>query len=218
MIQSISYEQQQILQSSIEVHDELYAILKACSTLEPICYVAAGAIRNIVWSYLHGYKETLVEIDVIYYDTDEKNQEIKQYIEEKLTQLFPHYTWDVVNQAQVHTWYRTDKGENIAPLMSISDALSLWPETATAVAVRLVDQDNLKMIAPFGLHDLIKLQLRWNPRLVSHAVFKHRIESKNFLKRWSKLVEVLPFPADYQFSDTEWLIDQHKTGESKINI
>lgn len=211
----ITINQQHILQSIIEAHDELYAILKACSNLEPTCYIAAGAIRNVVWSYLHGYKEQLIEIDVIYYDADEKNQEIKQYIEEKLTQLFPHYTWDVVNQAQVHTWYRTDTGENIAPLTSISYALSLWPETATAIAVRLVDQHNLQVIAPFGLNDLIELQLRWNPRLVSHAVFKHRFESKGFLKRWSKLTEVLPFPTDYEPCDLEWLIDQHKIGLSK---
>ncbi len=35
-------------------------------------------------------------------------------------------------------------------------------ETVTALALRLKD-DELELIAPFGLADLFELKLRWNP-------------------------------------------------------
>ncbi|ENX11256.1 hypothetical protein F895_03778 [Acinetobacter sp. CIP 64.2] len=43
------------------------------------------------------------------------------------------------------------------------------------------------LIAPFGLHDLFALNLRWNPALVSYDIFKQRIESKQWLQQWRQL-------------------------------
>ena len=65
--------------------------------------------------------------------------------------------------------------------------MSLWPETATAVAVRLLENNELEIIAPLGLDDLFELKLRWNTALVSHHVFMQRMEEKQFLRRWNKL-------------------------------
>ncbi|MBL8321362.1 MAG: nucleotidyltransferase family protein, partial [Acinetobacter sp.] len=75
----------------------------------------------------------------------------------------------------------------IQPLRSISHAVSLWPETATVVAVRLDAQGNLQILAPLGLADLFQLRLRWNPALVSCTVFLDRARSKGFLAKWPKL-------------------------------
>lgn len=104
-----------------------------------------------------------------------------------MIEAFPNIHWDITNQALVHEWYRTDNGASIAPLLSIEHALSLWPETATAIAIRLNKQNQIECIAPFGLRDLFELKLRWNSALVSHAVFKQRIHQKKFLEKWSKL-------------------------------
>ena len=60
-------------------------------------------------------------------------------------------------------------------------------ETATAIAVRLLENGDLDIVAPFGLHDLFELKLRWNHRLVSRKVFMQRVQSKRFLERWKKL-------------------------------
>ncbi|HAV16136.1 MAG TPA: hypothetical protein DCW91_02545, partial [Acinetobacter nosocomialis] len=87
----------------------------------------------------------------------------------------------------VHTWYRKDNGEKIQPLTSIEEALSLWSETATAIAIRFDTFGNLEIIAPFGLSDLFELNLRWNSALVSYQTFKNRVESKNWLQQWPKL-------------------------------
>lgn len=104
-----------------------------------------------------------------------------------MSQKFPENEWDVVNQAFVHTWYKTDQGLAIAQYSSLIDALSVWVETATAIAVRLLENDDLEIIAPFELNDLFELKLRWNNRLVSREVFIQRVQSKRFLEKWQNL-------------------------------
>ena len=100
---------------------------------------------------------------------------------------YPNQIWDITNQAHVHHWYKTENGDSISPLHSIDEALSYWPETATAIAVRMDEQHQIEVIAPLGLNDLFELKLRWNGRLVSRGVFEQRLVSKQFLKRWPKL-------------------------------
>jgi hypothetical protein len=44
--------------------------------------------------------------------------------------------------------------------------VSTWPETATSIAVRLLANDELHVVAPCGLADLFGMVLRRNPRTV----------------------------------------------------
>lgn len=150
-------------------------------------YLSAGVIRNLVWSVLHqqNYKIEQTEIDVIFYDLTDQHAE--QQLKLLLSHKFPENEWDVVNQAFVHTWYKTDQGCAIAQYSSLIDALSVWVETATAIAVRLLENDDLDIVAPFELNDLFELKLRWNRRLVSREVFTQRVQSKRFLEKWQKL-------------------------------
>lgn len=157
--------------------------------IAPNAYLSAGVLRNLVWSILHEQSDDVVhsEIDVIFFDPHENSPYISHEIERKLIQKFPENTWDVVNQAYVHTWYTLENGQPILPYSSLYDALATWPETATAIAVRLLDNNELEIITPFGLKDLFELKLRWNDRLVSHDVFMQRVRSTRFLQRWSQL-------------------------------
>lgn len=151
-------------------------------------YLSAGVIRNLVWSILHGqhYKIENTEIDVIFYDLVDEHTE-QQRLTLLLKQQFPENEWDVVNQAFVHKWYKTDQGQSIAQYSSLLDALSVWVETATAIAVRLLETGDLDIVAPFELNDLFELKLCWNNRLVSRDVFIQRVQSKRFLEKWQKL-------------------------------
>lgn len=155
-------------------------------------YLSAGVIRNMVWSNLHDQVYCLdkTEIDVVFYDVKDYSGSQQQHLSQQLKQKFPDNDWDVVNQAYVHLWYKTDDGNVISQYASLFDALSVWVETSTAIAVRLKEHDQLELIAPFGLNDLFELKLRWNARLVSYATFLQRIQSKRFLQRWHKLVIV----------------------------
>lgn len=176
------------LQQLIQQHDGIMSILKQLYLVDASAYIAAGVIRNMLWSVLHQHSYTLshTEVDIIFYDAEDNGTHSDQ-IQKEMQSFFPLIQWDVTNQAVVHHWYRLDNGESIQPLKSIEHALSFWPETATAVAVKLKAEQDIEIIAPFGLNDLFELKLRWNPRLVSYAVFQQRVVSKQWMQRWPKL-------------------------------
>ncbi|MCU4338969.1 nucleotidyltransferase family protein [Acinetobacter dispersus] len=185
---------QSILFELITQSPALSAILQTLSRLHPHAYLSAGVLRNTVWAYLHGQSFDLQysDVDVIYCDATEMDQHSQKQLQHNLERLFPLQQWDVVNQALVPTWYRKENGKRIQPLASIEHALSLWPDTATAIAVRVNASGELELIAPFGLQDLFELKLRWNSALVSYATFKKRVDSKQWLQQWPQLQEVDP--------------------------
>ncbi len=75
---------------------------------------------------------------------------------------------------------------------SVADAMQYWPETATAVAVRLVDDDSVEVNAPLGLDDLFALRLR--PTSVfageKRSIFQQRLIEKRWLERYPLLTVV----------------------------
>ena len=176
------------LKQMIDAHPALKSRLQYLKELNPNAYLSAGILRNMVWSVLHKqhYRIEHTEIDVVFYDVTDFEQE-QQRLTHLLSLKFPENTWDVVNQAFVHTWYTLENGQSILPYSSLCDALKTWPETATAIAVRLLENNDVEIVAPFGLNDLFELKLRWNDRLVSREVFIQRVTSKRFLERWSQL-------------------------------
>lgn len=176
------------LKEILSKNQTIMQILTTLKMLEPNAYIAAGIIRNTVWAHLHDQSYDLenTEVDVVFYDEKDPLNHAEN-LQKEMMRIFPNMEWDITNQALVHTWYKTDTGESIAPLTSIEHALSLWPETATSVAVRLNDKNEIEYVAPFGLADLFELKLRWNKTLVSHQVFLHRLRTKKFLEKWSKL-------------------------------
>jgi uncharacterized protein len=100
--------------------------------------------------------------------------------------------WDAKNQAAVHRWYGRVFGGEVPPLASAADGVATWPETATAVAVRLDDGDELRVVAPCGLEDLFALVCRRNPRRVSVDQYRRRLREKRVAERWPKVTIVDP--------------------------
>jgi hypothetical protein len=94
------------------------------------------------------------------------------------------------NQAGVHLWYEAQFGYPIRPADSIEDAVSMWPETATSVAVTLDAEGGIGVVAPAGLDDLLAMRLRRNPRQISQETFTERLREKDPTRRWP-LVEVV---------------------------
>ena len=154
--------------------------LQAVQTLQlPDCFVAAGFVRNMVWDALHDYPPTpLNDVDVIYYD--EQLRIAPEDIEKTLTNALPDINWQVKNQAVMHHRNQDPAYQNS------TDAMRYWPEKETAVGVRLVDNNQLELAAPFGVQSLLEGKLTHNP-LRSRALFEQRIASKQWLEKWPKL-------------------------------
>jgi uncharacterized protein len=157
---------------------------RACAA--PDCWVGAGALRDLVWGELHGgFRPELVkDVDVAFFDADDLRRERDQGVEDELTRLLPGVRWDAKNQAAVHLWYERRFGAAVSPLRSTADGVATWPETATAVAVRLARDGRLEILAPCGLADLLDGVCRRNPRRVTVAEYRRRIAAKRIHERW----------------------------------
>lgn len=145
--------------------------------------IGAGFVRNKVWDHLHGFERDQVDtndIDLVYFDPEGNSQSA----DERLSQQLERATglkWEVVNEVYAHSW------NDLPPYQSIEDALSQWPETATAIGVRLVE-GKLILVAPYGIDDLVNLIVRPSPKLPGgEAIARKRMEQKKWLDKWPKV-------------------------------
>jgi hypothetical protein len=151
--------------------------------------IGAGAVRSTVWDALHGYSDSLprADVDVAYFDPADTSPRTDRNCEERLADVEPHLRWEVVNQAGVHLWYEKTFGIAVPPLRSLEEGIASWPETATAVAVRLEADDRVRVVAPLGLEDLFDCVVRRNPERATTSVFKARVEAKRYSERWPRV-------------------------------
>lgn len=172
---------------------ELMEILRAVRSVALREWVVgAGVIRNLVWDELHGYDDRTGpnDVDVAFYDPSELSRERDAAIEKRLAALIPEVPWEVTNQAGVHLWYEAKFGAPMDPITSLEDAVARWPETATAVGVRLRSDGRIDVVAPCGLGDLFNGVFRRNPRQVTREYIRKRLAEKRILERWPRVVVV----------------------------
>lgn len=154
----------------------------------PDWLIGAGFVRNKVWDHLHGYVTNIpsADIDLVYFDKENKYNE--KNIEEKLSDLMPGLKWEVVNQATAHN------GNEVAPYISTTDAISRWPETATAIGVKIENGD-LRLVAPLGINDLVNMIARPTPEFSisekKKAYVRERISKKRWLDKWPKIQVII---------------------------
>ena len=189
--------------------------LRALRALDlPQGYIGAGFVRNAIWDELHARATPtpLNDIDVIYFSGEinppqsvasadntlesvpqpqayspnsaAANSGLKaqeQAIEHELARMVPQANWQVKNQARMHVAHAH------APYQNCHDAISYWIERETCVAVRLLANDDLDILAPFGLEANFAGTISINPKYPRPEVFKQRFASKNWLTVWPLL-------------------------------
>jgi hypothetical protein len=147
----------------------------------PDCWVGAGFVRTAVWDALAGRPSRMMgDVDVIWLDARRACPLRDILLQQRLAAAHPRFAWSVKNQGRMHL-RNAD-----APYPSCFAALQGWPETATAVAVRLNDRDAIDILAPFGLQDLFGGVIRPTPRFLGGkmTVFERRYAEKNWLNEW----------------------------------
>ncbi len=160
-------------------------LLAAVELLDlPDCWIGAGLIRNAVWDHLHSFPvepHGSSDVDVVYYDQRHVTVDRDIAIEAQLFALFPKIQWSVHNQARMHN----RNGDE--PYHSTADAIRCWSETATAIAARTLG-DDVEVIAPYGIDDLIGLVVRPTPAFVGKLdIYRKRVASKDWVRRWPRL-------------------------------
>jgi hypothetical protein len=179
------------LQALIASDQRRMDVLRAVRDLGlPDCWVAAGFVRNRVWDHVHGLAASPLsqDIDVIWFDAAQCDADCDAAHEQVLQSRDATLDWSVKNQARMHV----RNGD--APYASATDAMRYWPETATAVGVRLGPGDTIEVAAPFGLDDLFGLVVQPTRRFADEkrAVYLARIRAKDWPGRWPRLRIEMP--------------------------
>jgi uncharacterized protein len=164
------------------------ALTAARAVDPPDWAIGAGALRDFVWDRLHGREPSAPkDVDLAFFDPADLSPEREEAVRDGLSASAPELNWDARNQAAVHLWYRERFGVEVEPLRSTADGIATWPEPASAVAVRLDDDDQIDVIAPHGLDDLFGLVWRRNPRRVTPEEYRRRTEAKDIRRRWPRV-------------------------------
>ncbi|MFC0301258.1 nucleotidyltransferase family protein [Virgibacillus soli] len=172
----------------IEADEWMMQILHTAKILAlPDWWICAGFIRAKVWDTLHQFtkRTPLPDIDVIYFDptaTDERQEKI---YEKQLHKLHKGVPWSVKNEARMHRLHQ------FPPYTSSVDAISKFPETATAIGVKLDAENNLILAAPHGVTDLLQLHLKPTPFFSSTTerldIYRSRLSKKNWQLTWNNI-------------------------------
>jgi hypothetical protein len=181
----IDYEQE--LKSIISKEKWLMNLLiLARGLVLPDQYIAAGAIRNLVWDVLHGFdkRTPLNDIDLVYFDSSDISPEKDLNVYEYISVLEPGVNWNIFNQARSHI-----KNKSRNQVYSTIEGISYWSETPTCVGARLENDDSLTICAPHGLTDLMELRVRPIPKPYQNLdLYKKRIEEKKWDEIWPRLI------------------------------
>jgi len=163
----------------------------------PEAWVGAGALRDLVWGELYGpgfNPGDVRDVDVPFFDPHDLSRTNDDRVTARLHERWPGAPWEARNQAAVHTWYAGKfGGDEVQPLTSIPDAIGTWPETATAVAIRLGSDEQIEICAPVGMTDLLDGVWRVNPRRVSREQSLARLARHRPEQRWPAVTVIPPY-------------------------
>jgi len=153
----------------------------------PDWWVCAGFVRSKIWDTLHEYTERtpMPDVDVIYFDDSNLDEKVEKQLEQKLKSLSSLVPWSVKNEARMHVV------NNIPPYSSSTDAISKFPETATALGLTLDEQNNVVLTAPCGIEDVLNLMIKPTPFFEETKerakIYEERIAKKNWISVWGKV-------------------------------
>lgn len=159
----------------------------------PDWWIVSGAIYNTVWNHLTGLPSGtgIRDIDLFYFDPDTSWE-----AEDRVIQLGKRHFSDsspveIRNQARVHLWYREHFGHPIRPFSDCADAIGNFASETHAVGVRLHENEDIEICAPFGLEAVFDMRMVPNPLNLNRKT--HETKSQRAREIWPALT-VEPWP------------------------
>ncbi|MBS8262429.1 hypothetical protein DYI23_19550 [Roseibium polysiphoniae] len=160
-------ERRAALEDIVRSTPDLMAILTSIKRIGlPDGWLVSGGVYQTVWNALtgrpagHGIKD----YDIIYFDGADLSYEgedaVINAVETDLPLLAERL--ETKNQARVHLWYEKRFGRPYPPLSCSMESLTFYAAKTHAVAVRLRDDGQLDIHAPFGLSNIFGMRLAPN--------------------------------------------------------
>ena len=155
----------------------------------PDWLINAGAIRDAVWDDLHDRSPAKPrDVDLGFFDPGGLSPERDAEVEAALRERAPDLPWEAKNQAAVHLWYPKRFGFEVPPFRNTAEAVATFPLTAACVGVRLLPDDELLVVAPYGLDDLLGGVCRHNPTRVPRSFYEEWLAARShWQERWPRL-------------------------------
>lgn len=176
--------QREMVESLVRKSVDIVRILETVRSVDARLHLGGGLLRNLVWDFLHGFESPtpIDDVDVIYFDSLSSTKEHDRHLEELLRKRAPNLRWSVKNQGRMHM------ANNEEPYTSLEDAISKWPETATAFVAQFTGEGQLQICAPFGFTDLFRLIVVPTPHFEGRPErIKTRAEKKRWRAKWPRL-------------------------------
>ncbi|MFD1104835.1 MULTISPECIES: nucleotidyltransferase family protein [Sphingobium] len=155
----------------------------------PDCWLSGSAIAQTAWNSAFGLppEHGLADIDLVYFDDADLSEEGEAQQAARIRDLFCDVPlWiDAKNEARVHLWYEPKFGYSITPYQSNEHAISTFPTTAGAVAIRPDTAASISIFAPFGLDDLLNCTVRPNKVQITQAIYEAKVA--RWRKCWPRL-------------------------------
>ncbi|MBT2246146.1 nucleotidyltransferase family protein [Sphingobium sp. BHU LFT2] len=179
----------QVAENQAIAHRSLSAIVAASPILRtildrwasidlPDCWLSGSAIAQTAWNVAFGLSPEygLADIDLVYFDDTDLSEEGEARQAARIRYLFPDLPiWiDAKNEARVHLWYEAKFGYPILPYQSSEHAISTFPTTAGAVAIR-PGVAGLSIFAPFDLNDLLSCTVRPNKAQITQDIYEAKV-------------------------------------------
>jgi hypothetical protein len=167
----------------VEKDDWMMDILKAAKILDlNDWWVCAGFVRSKIWDTLHGFEKRtpLGDIDVVYFDPVNIEKSIEKNYEKQLQELLPGQPWSVKNEARMHLV------SDFEAYGSAVDAISKFPETVTALGVKLNEENEVVLTAPCGIEDVLNMEVKPSKIFTETESRKARYNERILKKKWQE--------------------------------
>lgn len=174
-----------------DLNAELVAIVRADAGLMsvlttvrgldlPDWLVFSGAVYQSVWNARTGRAAGYgrKDFDIGYFDPD-TSWDAEDAVIQRVAAAFDaplRSEVEVRNQARVHLWHPQKFGGSYAALQNTDEALTRFVAPCFAVGVRLEEDDEITVAAPFGLDNVFNLTIRPTP-------------GRPIAKDWDRIIE-----------------------------
>ena len=181
-----------MIPDSPSLTDDLIAIVRADPGLMhvlqtvrgldlPDWRIFSGAVYQSVWNARTGRPAGygIKDYDLGYFDGSDLSYAAEDVVIQRVAAAFDEpfrSQVEVRNQARVAIWFEAKFGEAYPPIARTDEALERFVAPAFAVGVRLEKDDEISVVAPFGLEDVFSLTIRPNP-------------NRPLAKDWDRVVE-----------------------------
>ncbi|MCZ4108738.1 nucleotidyltransferase family protein [Brevundimonas diminuta] len=127
----------------------------------------SGAVYQAVWNAQTGRPVGygIKDYDIGYFDAD-TSWDAEDAVIKRVVAAFEPPLRDQVevrNQARVHLWHPAKFGGSYSALTNTDEALTRFVAPCFAVGVRLEEDGEITVAAPFGLEDVFNLTIRPTP-------------------------------------------------------